>query len=86
MGDLGRAALRRLQLRDVGVCPNDLGAVAAVELLDAFAGVTGELAERVHGVRQDARYRSPSLRHKLGARFHKLYDAKRIVPQTVRSV
>ncbi len=29
---------------------------------------------------------SAHTRHKLGARFHKLYDAKRIVPQTVRSV
>jgi len=29
---------------------------------------------------------SAHTRHKLGARFHTLYDAKRIVPQTVRSV
>src|SRR5207253_1536910 len=47
VGNLGRAGFRPLQLRDVGVRPDNLGAVAAVELLDALAWVASDLTERI---------------------------------------
>jgi hypothetical protein len=37
-------------LRHVSVGPNRLGSVAAVEQLDALAGIARELSERIHGV------------------------------------
>ena len=43
------------QQRDIGVGPDDLGTVAAVELLDALARVRRELAERVDGIREHSR-------------------------------
>src|SRR5262249_1936760 len=45
---------RRLQHGDIGSRPNDLAAIFAVELLDTFAWVAGDLAE-LDGVRQHAR-------------------------------
>ncbi len=55
----GEANLRRagrLERGDVGIEPDDVGAVAAlVELLDAGARVARELAQRVDGEGQDAR-------------------------------
>src|SRR5262245_18238320 len=46
-GNLDRASFRALQLRDVGISPDDLGAIAAVELLDALARVASDLTERI---------------------------------------
>ena len=53
VGDLRGAGL--LDAGDVGFGPDDLGAVAAVELLDALAGIAGDLAERIDGMGQHAR-------------------------------
>lgn len=48
-------AARRLDACDIGVGPDDLRAVSAVELFDALTRVTGDLAKRVNRIRQDAR-------------------------------
>src|SRR5262245_50944758 len=52
VGDLRRA--RFLELGNFSVCPNYLTTVPAVELLDALTWIRGNLAERVHGVREHA--------------------------------
>ena len=43
VGDLGRTSL--LDLRNVGVSPDDLGAIIAVEVLNALAGIAGYTAK-----------------------------------------
>src|SRR5438874_13571946 len=53
VGDISGASL--LDTGDVGFGPDDLGAVAAVELLDALAGVAGDPAERIDGIGQHTR-------------------------------
>ena len=50
--DLRRTSL--LELRNIGVGPNDFRAVAAVELLDSLARVARDLAERVNRVGEHA--------------------------------
>src|SRR5262249_45008211 len=50
--DLRRAGF--LDLRDVGVGPDDFGAIVVVEVLDALTGITSDLAE-LDGVGKDAR-------------------------------
>lgn len=51
IGDFSRAGF--LDVRDVGVGPNDLGAIVVVEVLDALARVACDLTE-LHCMGQDA--------------------------------
>src|SRR6516225_8902029 len=51
VGNLWRAGL--LEQGNIGIRPDNLGPVAAIELLDALAGIAGDLAERIDGMRQN---------------------------------
>ena len=52
VGDLGRVGF--LDVRDVGICPNDLGAVVVVEVLNALARIARD-PTKFDGVCEDAR-------------------------------
>ena len=53
MGNFGEQVFFKRQYHDSG--QNDFRTVITVELLDAFAGIGGDLAERINSMRKDAR-------------------------------